>query len=94
MPKAFITGGAGFVGSHVVKQLVDHGYDVTVYNSYVVYIPAKPGEEQLNYAVRLAEVFDRIRLIRGDTLSEGFLRRQLNAVKPDVIIHTDMSAVQ
>ena len=78
----------------LLRDSVEQGYDVTVYDSYVVYIPAKPSEEQLNYVVRFADVFDRIRLVRGDTLSEGFLRRKLNAVKPDVIIHTDMSAVQ
>jgi len=30
MTRVLATGGAGFVGSHVVDHLVDHGYDVTV----------------------------------------------------------------
>ena len=30
MKKAFVTGGAGFIGSHLVKSLVDNGWHVTV----------------------------------------------------------------
>ncbi len=30
MPRAVVTGGAGFIGSHMVDLLVDHGYSVVV----------------------------------------------------------------
>lgn len=30
MPRAVVTGGAGFIGSHMVDVLVDHGYSVVV----------------------------------------------------------------
>ncbi len=88
MPKAFVTGGAGFVGSNIVKKLVAAGYETTVYDSFVVYIPIAPKKEQFNYLSRLSDVYDDIRVIRGDTLNKDFLRRQLTEIKPDVIVHT------
>ena len=31
--KIFIAGGAGFIGSHITKQLLDDGMEVTVYDN-------------------------------------------------------------
>jgi len=33
--KAIVTGGAGFIGSHIVEQLVERGYDVHSVDTYV-----------------------------------------------------------
>jgi nucleoside-diphosphate-sugar epimerase len=87
MKKIFITGGAGFLGSNVVKKLVSDGHDVTVYDSFVIYTKPDPDSTQLNYNLRLQSVFDDINVIRGDTLNKDYLRRNLNAIKPDIIIH-------
>lgn len=31
--KILVTGGAGFIGSHVTKQLIEKGYEVVVYDN-------------------------------------------------------------
>lgn len=34
MSKVLVTGGCGFIGSHVVDQLIDHGHDVTIVDDF------------------------------------------------------------
>lgn len=34
MPRALVTGGAGFIGSHVADLYLDHGYEVTILDNF------------------------------------------------------------
>ncbi len=85
--KAVVTGGAGFIGSHVVRRLLSAGYDTYIYDSFTVYAVPDPTAEQPNYAFRLRGVYPDVHIIRGNTLNKDFLRRHLLEIKPDVIIH-------
>lgn len=87
MPKAFITGGAGFIGSRVVREFLAADYEVTVFDSFKQYVAPDPKAEPVNLLARLADVSDDISLLTGDTLNKDYLRRTLNQIRPDVIVH-------
>jgi nucleoside-diphosphate-sugar epimerase len=61
MPKAVITGGAGFLGSHLCERLVAEGWDVLCYDSLIT------GDERNLAALRAG---DRFSYERAD-VSEG-----------------------
>ena len=62
--KAFVSGGAGFIGSNLVDRLLDLGHDVTVYDNL---------STGLLQFLEYARDFDRFRLVKGDLLDEDSL---------------------
>ena len=62
--KAFVSGGAGFIGSNLVDRLLDVGHEVTVYDNL---------STGLLQFLEYAKDFDRFRLVEGDLLDEGSL---------------------
>lgn len=74
--RVLVTGGAGFVGSHVVDELLRRGHSVTVYDNITPQVHAASVPQYLSTDVRL---------IRGDTRD---LSKLSNAVRgADVIFH-------
>lgn len=67
-----VTGGAGYIGSHVVIELLDSGYDVTVLDDLSL------GFEE--------NVDRRAELIEGNILNEKDLEAALST-QPDAVIH-------
>lgn len=57
MKKVVVTGGAGFIGSHLASRLAAEGFDVTIYDSL-----------QLDYGLidNIKHISDQIQFIRGD----------------------------
>ena len=62
--KAFVSGGAGFIGSSLVDRLLDLGHEVTVYDNL---------STGLLQFLEYAKDFDRFRLVEGDLLDEDTL---------------------
>ena len=67
MSSAIVTGGAGFIGSHIVDSLLADGYEVTVVDDLTTgSIDRVPADAELSItdisdAEALGEVFDRVR---------------------------------
>ena len=69
--KILVTGGAGYIGSHVVLELCDEGYDVVVLDDLSL------GNE--------SSIDKRAEFIKGSTLDKKILKKVIPEV--DVIIH-------
>ncbi|RJR26627.1 UDP-glucose 4-epimerase GalE [candidate division WWE3 bacterium] len=72
MAKVLVTGGAGYIGSHVVKALGERGYQVLTYDSLVT---GKP------WAVLYGD------LVIGDLLDIKKLQEVISEFKPEAVMH-------
>ena len=79
--KIFVTGGAGFIGSHLVDRLLTDGHNVTTYDNL------STGEIRFLEKVRSSE---RFKLIEGDLLDEKTLNEAL--VDHDFVFHMAANA--
>ncbi|GLI54166.1 UDP-glucose 4-epimerase GalE [Thermodesulfovibrio yellowstonii] len=76
--KIFVTGGAGYIGSHVVKLLGERGYQVLTYDN-------------LSYGCKDAVLYGE--LVVADLADKEALRRIFKEFKPDAVIHFAASIV-
>jgi UDP-glucose 4-epimerase len=78
---AFVTGGAGFIGSNLVDRLLRDGHGVTAYDDL------SSGQEPF---LREAQDHPRFRLVRGDVLDADRLRAALAG--HDTVFHLAANA--
>lgn len=74
MARILITGGAGFIGSHLVRGALDRGHEAVVLDDF------STGKRQ-----NLADVADRIALVEGSILDPAAIDRALDGV--DAVFH-------
>jgi UDP-glucose-4-epimerase GalE len=81
MSVVFVTGGAGYVGSHAVKALAGAGYDVVVYDN----LSAGHAES----VERIARAFPTrsVTLVCGDVLDGPALHRALVGARAAAVMH-------
>jgi UDP-glucose 4-epimerase len=87
MSKVLITGGAGFIGSYVSRQLLSEGHEVVVYDAFVHYISPMKSILKDYIELRFEGIVDHIDFRRGDTRDKAHLRRVILETKPDYILH-------
>ena len=85
--KVFITGGAGFLGFAITKELLQKNIEVIIYNIFLNYIPPLESRYALYLDYRLNEIKNRPTVIRGDIRDRGSLTSALCETNPDAVIH-------
>jgi len=70
--KIFVTGGAGYIGSHAVISLAEAGHDVLVYDNL-----CNSNEKAIIYG----------KLVKGDLADTKLLNKTLADFRPDAVIH-------
>jgi len=74
--RVLVCGGAGFVGSQLVRNLLNIGCQVTVYDNFLH-----------GHRENLEEVRDRIAIVPGDVLDEWRLSQAFREWKPDFVFN-------
>jgi dTDP-L-rhamnose 4-epimerase len=76
MPRVLITGGAGFIGSHLADELLRSGYDVRALDSLV---------EQVHEHGKPSYLSPDLELVAGDVRDRNTVTRALDGV--DAVVH-------
>jgi UDP-glucose 4-epimerase len=79
--RAFVTGGAGFIGSNLVDRLLDAGHEVTAYDNF------SSGRREF---LAPAQQSPRFRLVEGDLLDAARLRAAIAG--HDTVFHLAANA--
>lgn len=79
--KTFVTGCAGFIGSHLVDRLLAEGHDVIGYDNFSTGVPEFLAQASKNR---------RFHLIQADTLDENALREAMTGC--DTVFHLAANA--
>ncbi|AGE23270.1 putative NAD-dependent epimerase/dehydratase [Geobacillus sp. GHH01] len=80
--KIVVTGGAGFIGSHLAARLSGLGYDVAAVDCFHPYYPAERKARQFQTLTG-----GRVPLVRLDLLDGERTKRWLVEFRPDVVYH-------
>jgi UDP-glucuronate 4-epimerase len=78
MKRVLVTGGAGFIGSHVVKALIDRGDEVSIVDNFDPFYPERLKRRALD---------PRARLFEKDIRDQEAMHEAFAAAQPEVVIH-------
>ena len=78
--RVFLTGGAGYIGSHTLLEVLSADHEVCVYDDF-----SNSAPEALTRVAQLTN--QQFHTVRGDVLDRPALAAALMDFKPDVVVH-------
>lgn len=86
--KIFVTGGAGLIGSYLIRRLLDDGHDVLAIDDFSYsYAPLPAPNVANDIAWRFENLLSGARIERCSTLEKDRLRKLISDFCPDCVIH-------
>jgi UDP-glucuronate 4-epimerase len=76
--RILVTGGAGFIGSHLVKALLDRGDEVTIVDNFDPFYPERLKRRGLD---------GRARLVEADIRDQDAMHRAFAESRPEITVH-------
>lgn len=83
MNKILITGGTGFIGSHLAEKLVSLGMEIGAIDNFDDFYP----EAIKKWNIKDLLERDGFRFLEGDIRNRYFLRDTVKRFSPDIVIH-------
>lgn len=81
--RVILTGGAGFIGSHLAKRLIEQGHQVYIIDNLHPYYSTDRKTRQLKFA----ESFGTYEFINQDLLDRDLVTAIFKEVSPEVVVH-------
>ena len=87
MATVLLTGGAGFIGSFIAKELLRKKHRVVIYDSFIQYISPLDSLYQFYLKERLKDIRSSVVIERGDTRDKSHVAHFIAKHRPNHIIH-------
>ena len=85
--KVLVTGGAGFVGSHVAEYLLNRGDDVVIVDEINDYYDVKIKMANLDHLRKVCPDQSRLSIYKGDICDEQFMLDVFERERPEWVCH-------
>lgn len=85
--RVFITGGCGFVGSYLARELLKEGCEVLLFDAFLNYIDPFTSNYQHFLKERMKDLIGKVRIERGDIRVQKRIQQIMNDWKPEGVVH-------